>query len=686
MPSAGGIRAGKAFVELGVRDKATPAIRMIGAKMGRLGDRIFAIGRNVTAASAAMAAPFVAGFANFARFDAVMRRVEAKSRGTAEQMKALRDQAERLGDTTSFTATQIGQLQMKLAQLGFNRGQILQMTEDIRNLAVAAGSGRPDVDAALSAELVGSVLNQFRMEADQTQRVADALTETTNNSAFALEGLKQALAESGSMAAEMNLSLEETLAILGAMRSAGLQPSRTGTALKNMLLFPVDARRTEKFNRMLEETTGRTIRFADAAGNMRSPIELMDEIGRAVEGLGTRQTGGLLKELFGMESIAGANAARRSLDTVRELKRLLDEAGGAAERAAQKMESGPQGALNRIRSAIDGIFRKLGEATGATKTLDQIAVVLSTIAHWLGENREKAQQVFHAVLQIGAAGIGLMVLGGSLMVISQALMGLASVTTIISGLAATLTAIGPALAGIAATVGGVSLAAWFLGGSEAAQDMFREIKEGASEAGSTFQRNIDAIIQALRSGQIERAWEMITLSMQKMWMEMVDGLMDGLEKLYDGLKFLPVPSAPELLNRAMGDPYGRSRDLYRMEIDRLGDELLILRRQVEREAARRQEEADREKDSSSKPDVSPTDPAAKGGRNVVPDYQRFEEPSPMIGGFRGVEKGTIEAAMRAIQNRNNEIEQKQLGEQQEGNELAREMLREMRQNQIRVIG
>ena len=94
-------------------------------------------------------------------------------------MKALSQDAKRLGASTRFTATQVSKLQKEYAKLGFSQKQILNLTKATLELATATNT-----DLARAAEVVGNTLRAFSLDASETQRVVDVMAKSFNESSL----------------------------------------------------------------------------------------------------------------------------------------------------------------------------------------------------------------------------------------------------------------------------------------------------------------------------------------------------------------------------------------------------------------------------------------------------------------------------------------------------------------------
>ena len=121
-------------------------------------------------------------------------------KGTSEIMKQLSDDAKRLGSSTKFTASQVGELQTEFAKLGFTTQQILNVTEATLALAGATGT-----DLAEAAAVAGSTLRGFGLASDQLRRVMSDLAMKTGKDfrtslVMTSEKLKNATSDSEKLA------------------------------------------------------------------------------------------------------------------------------------------------------------------------------------------------------------------------------------------------------------------------------------------------------------------------------------------------------------------------------------------------------------------------------------------------------------------------------------------------------
>lgn len=574
MATQAGIRAGRAFVIIDAVDRTSKALLSAERNFMNLANKVQSIGRSLLQSSVLTLAPFALSAKVFADFDDAMRMVEARSNGTAQEMKNLREQAKELGRTTAFTARQIGVLQSKVAQRGFNREQIFKMTEPIMNLARSGGSGDLDQDSELSAELVTGTMRSFKMGADETAKVSDIFTAAINNSNLTLQDLMYAMSNAGPIAEQYALSLEDTTTAIGAMANLNIDAGVAGTGLRNMFLKMSDPKLRDKFNQNLEAMTGSTIEFVDEFGNLNQLPDVMYSIFEAMDGLGTADKGTLIKDLFGLRAITPALGLGSSSEDFAALAGAIKNSSGEAERMRDLMERGLGGAFRFLKSAIEGVAIAVGD------TLDGMLVgliqqgnqVLDNFTSWIDANQKLV-----ATIAIVAAGV--FTLGLALLATGTAMKILVSLSFMfinpLWGIVAVIIKLAVGIIGFIGTIGtflmtllgmiipiatalgpiGVVLAILaahfliFAAYGETAQGIFKALGDVLSNVFTSFMESVQSVIarfmhlwevvktvfgaitDAAWAGDMEMVWKAAQIGMKLLFLELKDLIFDIWDKI-----------------------------------------------------------------------------------------------------------------------------------------------------------
>ena len=260
----------------------------------------------------------------FKGFQYTMAKVGAVSNATGEQFKALKENAKELGASTEYTASQVAELQLNYARLGFTPGEILKITSATLDLATATGS-----DLASAADVAGSTLRAFGYDGSQMTRVVDVMAASFNKSALDLGYFSESMKYVAPIAAKAGVSLEQTTAMLGILADRGIRGSQAGTALKRIL--SEISTEGKSVSEALADLNEKGLTLADAE----------DEVGK-----------------YAMTALA---VLADNAPAVEGLTTALNNSAGAAEHAAAIMRDNIQGDLDTFKSKLEGLIIRLGD-------------------------------------------------------------------------------------------------------------------------------------------------------------------------------------------------------------------------------------------------------------------------------------------------------------------------------------
>lgn len=353
-----------------VTDQYTRAMRDAAGSTEQLGRRGEQVGRTMTRR---VTAPLmaVAGAATHVgmQFESAMSGVEAVTGQSGAALERMSAQAQELGRTTQFSASQAAGALEFLGMAGFDAEESLEALPHTLDLAAASG-----MDLARSADLASNVLGQFALDADETQRVADVLAEASRNANTSVEQLGQALQMAGPVANAAGLDIEETAAAIAAMGDSGIQASQAGTSLRMAMTQLLNA--SGPAADTLEELG---INAAQADGTLRPLPDIIDELGDS------GATAADIMTIFGQRAgPAMAALIEQGGDALRDLEGALDDSAGAAAEQAEVRMDNLQGTLRELRSAAEGAGIALFDA-GIGDALEAIAGGARDSLQWVAE-------------------------------------------------------------------------------------------------------------------------------------------------------------------------------------------------------------------------------------------------------------------------------------------------------------
>lgn len=408
MASASGIRAGRAYVELGADgSKLNAALRKAETDLKAFGKKMSEIGASILKVGAISAAPMALAARTFAGFDDQMRIVQAVTQATGKQFEALTEQAKELGRTTSFTAAQVAEGMTELGRAGFSASEIQSSISGVMNLARATATEVP-----MATEIASGALRAFNMDASEMSKVCDVLAVAANGSAQTLEDMGEALKYVAPLAAQAGMNIQDTAKVIGALANFSIKGSQAGTTFKNILTRMADPTVQKRFADLGVATV-------DAAGNLRNVSQVMQELGQATRDLPNAKRLSVFADLFDMRAMAGGAALSGA--EFAEFFDAVDNAAGKASSIASEMDKGVGGSFRVLTSAIEGAAIALGSSMAPTLTelADDIRSVTSRTTEWISENRRTVENILQTAKSATILGAEIFAVGKAIQAASE---------------------------------------------------------------------------------------------------------------------------------------------------------------------------------------------------------------------------------------------------------------------------
>lgn len=301
---------------------------------------------------------------------------------TKDAMSGLTEQARQLGATTTYTATEVIQLQTELAKLGYGEQDILNMTDSVLYFAQATGASLAD-----ASSMTGAALRMFQKDTTDTQEFVDKLAASTTKSALSFSYLDTALSIVSPVANAFGFQIEDVLALLGQLANAGFDASSAATATRNILLNLADAN-------------------GDLAKSIGHPVKNLDDL---VAGLQQLDAAGVdlatSLELSDKRSVAAFNTFLRGAGDVLELRDALNDTNGTAEEMSKIMGDNLEGDVKSLGSAWDDFMLEINEGQGIlrdivqwlTNVIREIASTYKELKEYFADLWEKSES-FRAVV------------------------------------------------------------------------------------------------------------------------------------------------------------------------------------------------------------------------------------------------------------------------------------------------
>jgi TP901 family phage tail tape measure protein len=324
-----------------------------------------------------------------ADFDKAMSGVQAATHESASNMELLRKAAIQAGADTAFSAMEAADGMTSLAKAGVSTKDVL--SGGLKGALDLAAAGQVSVGDA--ADTAATAMTQFNLKGAAVPHIADLLAAAAGKAQGSVGDMSAALKQSGLVASQMGLSIEDTTGTLSAFASAGLIGSDAGTSLRTMLL-----RLANPSKEAAKTMSDLGIAAYDAQGNFVGIESLAGQLQTAFQGQSQATKDAALATIFGSDAIRGANVLyTQGAAGIQKWNDKVNDQGYAAKTAAiqldnlrgdiEKLSGSLQTALIGGGSGANGALRGITQgATGAVNAFSDLptavqggATVLSAV-------------------------------------------------------------------------------------------------------------------------------------------------------------------------------------------------------------------------------------------------------------------------------------------------------------------
>lgn len=461
MAGANSIRAGRAHVETGVDNNPLSAgLRAASAKLKAFGSSLQAVGSSMLGVGISAAVPFALATQSFATFESAMARVKALTNASEGDFASLSAEAQRLGATTVYSASEAAKAMGVFALAGYKTHDIIKATGPALQLAAAG-----QMDLAQAADISMKVMSGMGIATEDLGGTIDVLAKAMTTANTDLIMLGEAFKYVGPVARSAGMSLEETTAAIQVLSDAGIQADMAGTTLRGAILSLTSP--SEEARKALKKMG---VEVMDAKGDFRGLTAIIADMEEALKGVGSGERLQLIGDIFANRQATGiATLIDRGAGELRTKTADLGTAGqeGTSGRIAKTQLDTLYGAWKLLESAVEGVAITIG-AELMPMLREMGATVVSGIGvfhEFVKANKEWIPVIAKTILAVGGIGAALVAVGGTAGVVGFA----------VSALASTVGAVGSALMAFASPIALVAVGV--IAAGEAIYNM-----EGAGEA------------------------------------------------------------------------------------------------------------------------------------------------------------------------------------------------------------
>lgn len=334
------------------------------------------LGMTATLVGGAITAMSVGAVAHFGKFEQSMANVGSVLGQTYDEMEELTTLAREWGQTSVFSAREVGQAMYYLASAGFNAQEVVQSLGATLTLA-----GATMQDLQSTTIMVVAALNAFQLAASEADRVANAMAATISKSQATAEKIGISMRYVAAVANSMGMEIEQVLAALGLLYNAGLEASQAGTALRMSFLKLVGL--TPKAAAAVKEMG---LAASEVDPMVHSLVEIVEKLSEA--GMTPRQA----KDIFGARSVAAMmSLISAGSEALVEMGESITGTLKATEMLAIQTDT-LQGSMKLLKNAFGEVVLQIGEALAPI--IRRLAEGLADLTVWFGNLPKPMKNVF----------------------------------------------------------------------------------------------------------------------------------------------------------------------------------------------------------------------------------------------------------------------------------------------------
>jgi len=285
-----------------------------------------------------------------AAFESATARIIAAAGVTGDEADALRksleDAAKAAGVEFGTGATGAMEAMEALVKAGLQGEDATQALAGVLQLASIEG-----IDTASAANMVVQAMTQYGLSAADATRVVDGFVKASAAGIDTASGYASGLSNVGATAANMGLSMEETLAALVELDNTFGGAVESGTFLNRMLLD------------MVAKADQAGISLYNADGSMRSLDEIVGQIREKIQGFGGDQQA--VNEWLGQFDTRAQKAIMGLVNyqgSVADTQAKLGEMAGAQDQVNVILDT-YEGQLAKVRAEKENAAIATGELT-----------------------------------------------------------------------------------------------------------------------------------------------------------------------------------------------------------------------------------------------------------------------------------------------------------------------------------
>lgn len=518
MTTAQGIKAGRAYVELGMSDKLTAGLRAAQKRLKAFGTGVADLGKRLLTISAIGMVPFFGGAKVFADFQSQMSAVETMLEEPLKHMerfnRGVREMSVEFGESTEALAGGL----YDILSASIAPEQALNV------LAVSARAAKAGLtDTKVAADAITTILNSYGLAGEKAGDISDWLFSIVKRGKTTFGELAPQIGMVASTAASAGVDLNELGALLATLTRNGV---RTTTAVDSV----------NGIIRSFLKPSDEAAKLARQLGFEMSTVTLQSEGLAGVFARISKLPPDTLAKLFPDSSaLRGVIPALKNFEGFGDDMDAMAQRAGTTDAAFGKMSDDLAFLAAQLKQVGALILSEIGESIAGPllKAGEAARNFGSWIARLIAENQGLVRTVFKVLVVVASLGAGLVIVGGVIIGIGAVIGSLASIITGVVAAFGFVSAAATAIAGALAfvwshiSVTGVVFAALgveVLYVSGVIQSAIQWIAGQFQQLRDTAMKAFGGIKDALAAGDMKLAASILWLALKVEWQRGIAGL------------------------------------------------------------------------------------------------------------------------------------------------------------------
>jgi len=259
------IVAGKTIIVVDIQDKVKAGLNRIKMQLNRFSNNMSGMGLDLSLFGGGASGGMLLGLKSFQTFEDSILFLQTKLPATEAQFARITERVRQLGRSTSFTAQEVAEGAVALAQAGFSVDEVDSSLQSMLDLARGAR-----IEISTASTIMANTLRTFNIDAKHSAEVASQFIVAARKGTLDVVNLSESMKEVSGAFRNLNVDLETSLTLITAISSRNLRGTKAGTSINTALQQM--ANKAEDIKKIFG------IDLADAMGNLKDPLE---KIGRA---------------------------------------------------------------------------------------------------------------------------------------------------------------------------------------------------------------------------------------------------------------------------------------------------------------------------------------------------------------------------------------------------------------------